>query len=241
MSEMGKTGRIITIIFTVILAAVMLFNLTTLILSGARLTMLIISIILVVSAVIVLAVKKNLIFILSLTAWLITIPIMGLSLLFPPFIHSYSPWKYNFQREYIEKYNGMSSKDFPSVLPRDIKNYEFDYAPSIMQGTGHCSARFKASADVIKAYESQYAPQAIYTIPLENFSGGMTTIEKISPEAKQSYAEDKSLDIWSDDDFWADTDATVYVISAVHNWNHPHSSAVIISKDKSKIQFTQLG
>ena len=37
------------------------------------------------------------------------------------------------------------------------------------------------------------------------------------------------------------TYATVYVTSATHNWNHPHSTAVIIDSEKNMIEFAQLG
>ena len=239
--KLSLTARIITIIFAVISLLSVLLFLAGLILAGNGIIRLFISVIWLISAVLVLISKNKVHFAVSIVFWLLLIPIMGFSVLFAPFIHSYSPWKYSFQRAYIDMYNRGSSKDFPDKLPSGVKSYEFDYMPSILQGTGHCSARFTASEDIIKDYESEYAPQAIYTIPLENFNNGTTYVETISPQARQSCAEDDSLDIWEDEEFWADTDATVYVLSAVHNWNHPHSSAVIISKDHTKIQFTQLG
>lgn len=185
--------------------------------------------------------KSRIHLILSVLFTLAVLFVLFLSSIFPPSIYSHKPSKYNAQLKYIDmSIYEDGAADFPDVLPKNISDYEFSCNPGFLQAIGHCSARFTASEDIIKDYESEYAPQAIYTIPLKKFNYGRTTVEKISPKAEQSDKSDYSLNIYEDLEFWADTDATVYVLSAVHNWNHPHSSAVIISKDKTKIQFTQL-
>lgn len=241
MIKLGKADCIITIVFAFISLIATLFMLGMVIAVGNGIIRLIICLIWLAMAVFVLITKKKLFFVISLAVWFVMMPVVALTMLFPPFIHSYSPWKYNVQRSYIEIYNRNSSENFPAMLPRDIREYEFDYMPSMMQGTGHCSARFETSADTVKAYESEFAPQAIYTLTLSSFEHGETTVDVVSPKARQAFENDKSLNIWIDSDYWKDTEATVYVLSATHNWNHPHSSAVIISKDHTKIQFTQLG
>lgn len=152
-----------------------------------------------------------------------------------------TPWKYNFQKLYVIFRNNYEFKVAPEKLPDDISDYSMEYLPSIMQGTGHSSVRFKASYDVIKAYEEEYSAKAIYTYPYSEFEYGHLTVDEVSPKAVSKY-EDCGLDIYSDTDFWSEsTSATVYVISAVHNWNHPHSSAVIIDSEKNMIEFAQLG
>ncbi len=221
---------VFTMIFLILLLAV-----------GNGIIRLVMCIVWFISVVLVYFTKNKVHVIAETAITMLMLPAMGFSLLFAPYIHSHSPYKYNLQRELIDVYNRASSKDFPDKLPEDTSDYEFDYLPSMMQGTGHCSARFSSSAEVIEYYESEYAPQAIYTIPLSSFEHGTTVVSSVSPKAKQSIENDNSLDVWIDRDFWADTEATVYVLSAVHNWNHPHSSAVIISKDHTRIQFTQLG
>ncbi|MBQ3139275.1 MAG: hypothetical protein IJB68_07185 [Ruminococcus sp.] len=153
-----------------------------------------------------------------------------------------TPWKYNFQKSYIIFRNNYEFRVAPEKLPDDISDYSMEYLPSIMQGTGHSSVRFKASQDVIKAYEEEYSAKAIYTYPLSVFDEGHITVEKVSPKAAIGMTDDKSLFIYRDTDFWAEsTSATVYVTSATHNWNHPHSTAVIIYSEKNMIEFAQLG
>ena len=74
------------------------------------------------------------------------------------------------------------------------------------------------------------------------FQDGSIDVEQVSPKADIGIKDDKSLLVYRDTDFWAEsTSATVYVISAVHNWNHPHSTAVIIDSEKNMIEFAQLG
>ena len=154
-----------------------------------------------------------------------------------------TPWRYNFQKSYIIFRNNYEFRVAPEKLPDDISDYSMEYLPSIMQGTGHSSVRFKASQDVIKAYEEEYSAKAIYTYPYSEFEYGHSIyVEEVSPKASATWEDDKSLDIYSDTDFWAEsTSATVYVTSAVHNWNHPHSTAVIIDSEKNMIEFAQLG
>lgn len=153
-----------------------------------------------------------------------------------------TPWRYNFQKSYIIFRNNYEFRVAPEKLPDDISDYSMEYLPSIMQGTGHSSVRFKASQDVIKAYEEEYSAKAIYTYPLSVFQDGSIDVEQVSPKADIGMTDDKSLLVYRDTDFWAEsTSATVYVISATHNWNHPHSTAVIIDSEKNMIEFAQLG
>lgn len=153
-----------------------------------------------------------------------------------------TPWRYNFQKSYIIFRNNYEFRVAPEKLPDDISDYSMEYLPSIMQGTGHSSVRFKASQDVIKAYEEEYSAKAIYTYPLSVFQDGSIDVEQVSPKADIGIKDDKSLLVYRDTDFWSEsTSATVYVTSATHNWNHPHSTAVIIDSEKNMIEFAQLG
>ena len=237
MKELSKSARTITVIFAVLTLIPLLFMLWNLIAVGANLTSaiaLVIPAVWLLTAVIVFAEKKKLFFTIGLIVFLLSIPLMGcilFSMTFGPYIHSNSPWKYNIQRSYIVVNRQGTTPDFPSHLPKGIKNYEFDFSPHIMQGAGHCSARFEASVNTIEEYESEYAPRAIKELPLSYFIGN----------SQENSGINRDLTVWIDRDFWDSSDATVYVLSAVEDWNHPQSSAVIISKDHTKVQFTQLG
>ena len=159
-------------------------------------------------------------------------------------VSSAKPWQYSYQRAYIHYYRSWYKEVLPQELPKDIDDYVFSYLPTFGQGGGHDSVRFSAPTETIEVYEKEYASQAIYTIPLSDFKGSyIYYVKDISPKAEQGLDEypNNTLHIYYDNKFWNDTDATVYVISAVHDFNHPSSYAVIISNDHTKIQFTQLG
>lgn len=199
---------------------------------------------LIASVILLILSKKRSVYVLSIISCIIALPLLGLFAMSKPSINSSNPWKYSFQRQYIKLYGTGYSEDLPETLPEDIGDYKFEHKPTIMQGQGHCSIRYTAPADTIRAFEEQYAPSAIYTMPLSKFDNdGFYSgffVEKVSPEATVGYTGESYLGVYIDNDFWKDTpDATVYVLSAVHDWNHPHSKIVIISSDYSKIQFSQ--
>ena len=157
-------------------------------------------------------------------------------------VGSETPWRYPFQRAYIRFHRSWYEEVLPQKFPKDISRYYFSYTPTFGQGSGHDSVRFSAPTETIEAYEKEYASQAIYTIPLSDFKDSyIYYVKDISPKAEQGLDEypNNTLHICYDNKFWNDTDATVYVISAVHDFNHPSSYAVIISNDHTKIQFAK--
>ena len=170
---------------------------------------------------------------------------LGFCWLFPSSFYSKTQWRYKYQVIYVTDIRKNGHADcFPDELPSELSDYRIDYAPSIWQGTGHFRVHFKTSAKQLEQYEKEYSTQAIYTIPVSDFNGMWDTqVKEISPKAGVSHGDDKSLMVTYDQDYWAghEKDATVYVVSAVHNWNHPHSGAVIINKTDKMVEFTHLG
>ena len=158
--------------------------------------------------------------------------------------HSTTKWKYNAQRKYVDLMHNGHSDCFPDKLPDDISDYSIEYLPSFLQGTGHFRVHFKTSTEQIARYENEYSAQAIYTIPLSDFNDSRRVqVKEISPKASATYEGDSTLDVSYDNKFWEghENNSTVYFISAVHNWNHPHSGAVIINKTEKMVEFTHLG
>lgn len=244
MSDNEKKFSVVNKIFgigAVVLSALatVLYLCLNIFFSTAKISMAVCFIWLIFSVIFLLQSKKKFVFVLSIAGCVVAVPLLLLMTMLAPVITSDSPWKYNLQRQYVGLYNENSFENFPDTLPENIGDYRFEYKPAIMQGLGHSSVRFTGSVEVVGAYEREYAPQAIYTLPLSQFNYGVTTVDKVSPKARVPYEGDKHLSVYVDDDFWGDTEATVYVLSATHNFNHPHSSAVIISSDYSKIQFSR--
>lgn len=157
-------------------------------------------------------------------------------------ISSSSLWKYPFQSFYIGLYRNVKEPAWFPDFRNDVQSgYSFEYIPSIMQGTGHYSVCFVTSSEIAAEYEKEFASQARYIIPLDEYS---------SHEGWYTIGEDKDdsgnnvLDVYWNMDFWeksGEPNAQIYVLDAVLNWNHPHSSAVIIDTESGRVQLSQLG
>lgn len=137
-------------------------------------------------------------------------------------------WQYPFQKSLVGMYSNVKEPEwFPDFREDVLGEYRFDYLPSIMQGTGHFSVRFRTSPRRAAEYAEIYSRQAKWTIAFDN--------------AIYSEPRDECPDFFSDRDFWGDSSAKVYILDGVADWNHPHSSAVIIDTNTGKIQLSQLG
>ncbi|MBP3310413.1 MAG: hypothetical protein J6L05_06360 [Ruminococcus sp.] len=241
--DYGRHNKVLTVINTIISALFTLLFLAILILTEQGFFRLIISAVWLIYNIgcLIAGAKKNK-NIVSILSCVIVIPMLWFMSAFPIRLKSETQWRYNFQRQYIRFFKSYTFKHTPDELPDEIEDYCLDYQPSLGQGAGHSNVRFKASEEIIKAYESEYAPKAIYTYPLSSFEEGSVSVEEVSPEAQTEWENDTSLVIHRDIDFWKDnTTAMVYVLSATHNWNHPHSTAVIIDSENGMIEFAQIG
>ncbi|MGN0692852.1 MAG: hypothetical protein ACI4K7_10930 [Oscillospiraceae bacterium] len=138
-------------------------------------------------------------------------------------------WQYPFQKSFVGMYRNMKEpRWFPDFRNDVIADYRFDYLPSIMQGTGHFSVRFVTSPECAAEYVEKFSSQAKWTLSYENVSFAAP--------------QDEYPDIFADRDFWESSpNAAVYILDGVVDWNHPHSSAVIIDVQTGRIQLSQLG
>ena len=159
----------------------------------------------------------------------------------PPFISSRSAWKYPMQKAYIGHFRNVKApEEFPETLEEVLGDYAFGYMPSIMQGTGYFSVTYRTAPERAAAYAAEYAPKARYTIPLSEYDIGYK-VEDFTPR-EDSY-DDGSLDVSISDIMrgGASESAQIYVLDAVLNPNHPHSTAVIVDTETGLVQFSQLG
>lgn len=157
-------------------------------------------------------------------------------------ISSSALWKYPFQSFYIGLYQNVKEPEWFPDFRKDVQSdYSFEYIPSIMQGTGHYSVCLVTSPETAAEYEKKFASQARYIIPFDEYS---------SREGWYTIGEDKDdsgnnvLNVYWDMDFWKkgeEPNAQIYVLDAVLNWNHPHSSAVIIDTESGRVQLSRLG
>lgn len=159
--------------------------------------------------------------------------VVGFLFLMPPLtITSAGIWQYPFQRAYVRLYQNVKEDWFPDFFKDVESDYYFDYMPSIMQGTGHYSVEFVTSPERAAAYASRYAEEAWKVIPLAGYSG-----------SGARYPDEGKITVYLNDAFWEGSSpaATIYVLDAVTDPNHPHSSAVIVDTATGKIQFSRLG
>ena len=159
----------------------------------------------------------------------------------PPFFSSRSLWKYPMQRAYIACFrNVRAPAEFPDKPEEVSGDYEFEYMPSVMQGTGHYSVTYRTSPERAAAYAEEDAPKAKYTVPLSEYEVGYK-VEDFTPR-ENSY-DDGTLDVFISEIMreGASDSAQIYVLYAALNWNHPHSTAVIVDTETGLVQFSRLG
>lgn len=180
------------------------------------------------------------------SAILVILLVMAFQFSMPPLmISSNMVWQYPFQTAFVGIYQNIKEPDwFPDFTKEVEDEYQFDYVPSVMQGTGYYSVRFVTDSQCAKAYATQYEEQAIYKIPLREYSDGYR-IENESL-SEQDDTDGSTFMVSMDEEFWAgywnsESTAMIYVLESNFDWNHPRSSVVIIDTANGKIQFIQEG
>lgn len=145
--------------------------------------------------------------------------------LMPPLtIESGAAWKYPFQRGFIGLYRNVKAPEWFPDFRGDIESgYHFRYMPSVMQGTGVFTVCFCTTPARAAEYAEQFAAQAQDTVRLRD-------------------CNTDSDGLYVDADFFADApEAVIYVLEADYDFNHPHSSAVIVDAASGKIELSRYG
>lgn len=170
----------------------------------------------------------------------------------PTEIYSKSLWKYPFQKALISCYQNIREPDWFPDFYDDVKGeYEFDYIPSIMQGTGHYSVFFETDEQTRKSYEESFAQKAKFTFTIEEYQTGKIYDGHI-PELDKEKEQNKNVSLtfymgshYSDAAYGKvkgeALDDTVYILSSNLDFNHPDTSAVVIDNDNNTVFLTQLG
>lgn len=157
----------------------------------------------------------------------------------PIILESHLKWQYPFQKAYAAlRHNCMEPDWFPQDFMADVvSDYELNNVPSIMQGIGYYSVEFVTTPEKAAGYASRYAEQAVYTVPLSDYSGSSFYYL----DEKQEQVLDVYVGhIWNTDHS-VEVNTTIYVLYTNGNWNHPHSSAVLVDPTTGRVQFSQLG
>ena len=149
----------------------------------------------------------------------------------PPFLSSESLWRYPVQREYIGLYRNIKEPQaFPDFRLDVESDYRFEYLPSILQGAGHYSVCFVTSPEKASEYAERFSETAQYVISLDGYDG------------RYSVSDSEEIVAYIDRKFWSvPSGAQIYVCETNLSFNHPHTFAVIVDKDRGMIQLSQEG
>lgn len=168
----------------------------------------------------------------------------------PMGMQSQSLWKYPAQKTLLNFYSNIREPDWFPDFRSDVESgFEFDYAPSVMQGTGHYSVYFKAADETVTKYISRYENEALFSFTLDEFRDGriydghITQLDKEKDKnASMSFYQGRH---YSGIEYGKPEEdvlgAVVYVLETNYDFNHPKTSAVIIDKDNKTIFLSQLG
>lgn len=165
-------------------------------------------------------------------------------------LNSHTLWKYPFQRAYIGLYQNIKEPEWFPDFEGDVKGeYEFDYMPSVMQGTGHYSVYFETDEETLRRYENEFSSKAEYTFTLEEYYSAENVFDRAVeiPDIDSKNSTEKSaagrisLFLGKRYDGQASSNVTVYVLDSNLDFNHPHTSAVFIDKDNNAVFLSRLG
>lgn len=163
---------------------------------------------------------------------------------FAPFYVSRSgAWRYPIIKSYVEFYHTCDIPDwFPDKIPDGAEDYRLDYLPSVMQGIGHFSARFKCSGEELDRIESIGKERALFIVPLADYvKDGADRIYAAGYEASPEYKADEDAMISyvvCDSEFWqgCEDGAVMYIISTDLDTIESHTDAIIVNRDSGMVQ-----
>ena len=190
---------------------------------------------------------------------IVAVIITALGLSTPPInIHSENSWQLPFQKAYIGFYKNVR---FPDFFPdtKEVEEhrdfYRMEYSPSIMQGTGFVTVSFTCDKEYAAEVAERFSGRAAAEFPLlaytdsnryyHNYLTEGGTEEMLKKMEANDFVdpvpEDTNLhhDIMFDKYF--SESAVVYMLDDNRNFNHPHSSAVIVDTEAGAVEFVKYG
>ncbi|MBR6338350.1 MAG: hypothetical protein IKR76_11580 [Ruminococcus sp.] len=176
---------------------------------------------------------------------LVTLLVLWLGFYTAPVVQkSRTLWKYPIQRAYISLY-GYDEPDYFAGFEEDVKGeFEFDYMPSILQGIGHYSVFFETDEDTVRRYDERFSKQAKFSFTLNEYKNELIydgRIPELDRNKKGNFSRISLYIGGSSDDGRLSATAQIYVLETNLDFNHPHTSAVIIDKENNTIFLTRLG
>lgn len=162
----------------------------------------------------------------------------------PLSVSSQTLWKYPFQRAYIGLYQNIAEPDWFPDFAGDVKGgYEFDYMASMLQGTGHYSVYFETDGETVKRYAQDFSKQAKYSFTFAEYAASKRTSDAPAgtKQEQNNSIGDISMYVGSRYDGCSSADVQIYVLETNFDFNHPHTSAVMIDRNNNTVFLSRLG
>ena len=156
----------------------------------------------------------------------------------PLFVARSGAWRYGMIRDIVESRHTVGDISwFPEELPEDVSDYRLQYLPTIAQGDGHFSIRYKSPEDAVKWAEfGRQRSGTVYAGIVINEYGLWCTR---SPEAPEALIE-IDLPFPKDDSFWEDSlEGTVIYVLYDNGDQHRHrADLVIVNESQGMVQLS---
>ncbi len=131
-------------------------------------------------------------------------------------------FQYPFQMKYLGNH-GYQNNFFPERLPDKVENYEMDFMPSIMQGSGWTKVSFKTDAVTIAAYKNELKTRDCEAELLEEHKG-LVLLEHHLPKQMKGNLQS----------------CQIYVMRFKDDWNHPHIECVVLNEVLGYVMFFEM-
>ncbi|MBQ7972203.1 MAG: hypothetical protein IJ291_01940 [Lachnospiraceae bacterium] len=132
------------------------------------------------------------------------------------------PFQYPYQMRYVDKF-GYHNEFFPEELPDKADNYEMNFMPSIMQGSGWTNVSFQTDADTIAKYIDKMETQGCKAEVLAKHKG----LSLLEPHLPEQIANDLQ-------------GSCIYVVGFSDDWNHPHIECMVVKEETGYVMFFEM-
>lgn len=131
-------------------------------------------------------------------------------------------FQYPYQMRYVDKF-GYHNEFFPEELPDRADNYEMNFMPSIMQGSGWTNVSFQTDKDTIAKYIGKMETQGCRAESLAEHKG----LALLEPHLPERIANDLQ-------------GSRIYVVRFSDDWNHPHIECMVVNEETGYVMFFEM-
>ncbi len=175
---------------------------------------------------------------LGITARVIGYLLVALTVVFPFVRSAEIKLLYPLQLKYYKStYSQSDALDFfPDKIPENVGDYKLEHVPTVMQGAGHTSLMFTSDSETIQECIREAKQDAILIFTLSEQD---QYEDKFKKSSGSEYA---FLYFYTDEAMKQNSEnVTVYLLYSNFDFNHPHTSAVLVDEENCTVQFSRVG